>query len=80
MIYLLTQVDVELILILRQRFLYPKNKEDFFKVLNDLDKEEDIRNRLLSKSFKVYRSIVDLYKEKISENENSLEGILNNII
>lgn len=80
MIYLLTQVDVELILILRERFLYPKNEEDFFKVLNDLDKEEDIRNRLLSKSFKVYRSIVDLYKEKISENGNSLEGILNSII
>lgn len=80
MYYILSQIDIELILILRQRFLYPKNEEEFFKVLNDLDKEEEIRNRLLSKSYKVYRSIVDLYKEKISENGDLLEGILNNII
>ena len=74
---LLNIVDVELVIILKHNYMYPNNRDEFFNCLKELDKNDIYKERILSKSQLVYRTIYDFYS---NIDDQKLKTILNNII
>lgn len=74
---ILNIVDMELIIIMRNNFMYPKNKEEFFNYIREIDKNDFYKERILSKSYLLHRNIEDFYKDITDE---KLDTLLKSII
>jgi len=74
---ILNIVDLELIIILKNTFQYPRTREQFFECLREIDKDDYNREKILSKSHIIYRTVEDFYKDITEE---KLSTILNSII
>ena len=74
---ILNVVDMELIIIMRNNFMYPKNKDEFFNYIREIDKNDFYKERILSKSYLLYRNIEDFYKDITDE---KLDTLLKSII
>ena len=74
---ILNVVDMELIIIMRNNFMYPKNKDEFFNYIREIDKNDFYKERILSKSYLLYRTIEDFYKDITDE---KLDTLLKSII
>ena len=74
---ILNVVDMELIIIMRNNFMYPKNKEEFFNYIREIDKNDFYKERILSKSYLLHRNIEDFYKDITDE---KLDTLLKSII
>ena len=74
---ILNIVDMELIIIMRNNFMYPKNKDEFFNYIREIDKNDFYKERVLSKSYLLYRNIEDFYKDITDE---KLDTLLKSII
>ena len=69
---ILNIVDMELIIIMRNNFMYPKNKEEFFNYIREIDKNDFYKERILSKSYLLHRNIEDFYKDITDEKLDTL--------
>lgn len=69
---ILNVVDMELIIIMRNNFMYPKNKEEFFNYIREIDKNDFYKERILSKSYLLHRNIEDFYKDITDEKLDTL--------
>lgn len=74
---ILNVVDMELIIIMRNNFMYPKNKDEFFNYIGEIDKNDFYKERILSKSYLLYRTIEDFYRDIDDE---KLDTLLKSII
>ncbi len=74
---ILNVVDMELIIIMRNNFMYPKNKDEFFNYIREIDKNDFYKERILSKSYLLHRNIEDFYKDITDE---KLDTLLKSII
>lgn len=73
---LLQSVDIELISILEQNNLRPKNEGEFFEVLRDLDKNTIIVNAIISYSNEYTTSIAEWYAKRDKEDIKLIIDIL----
>ena len=69
---ILNVVDMELIIIMRNNFMYPKNKYEFFNYIREIDKNDFYKERILSKSYLLHRNIEDFYKDITDEKLDTL--------
>lgn len=69
---ILNVVDMELIIIMRNNFMYPKNKDEFFNYIREIDKNDFYKERILSKSYLLHRNIEDFYKDITDEKLDTL--------
>ena len=73
----LNPVEIELLLLFQNNYLYPKNREDFFKAIEKLDSNRLYIEKVLSKSDKIYYNIADYFKDYSDENiQNVIDHIL----
>lgn len=57
--------------------MYPKNKDEFFNYIREIDKNDFYKERILSKSYLLYRNIEDFYRDIDDE---KLDTLLKSII
>ena len=69
-------IQVETVLILRERYMYPKNKEEFFKFIKELDKDIKSVERILKKDNKITFSIEKYYLK----NPDLVGDVIKNVI
>lgn len=74
---LLSPVDIEVVLLLKDNFLYPKTKEEFLEALKKLDSNDINKEKVLSKMHTVYRSIYDFY---VNSSDDRVNTIINSIV
>ena len=75
-LFLMNIIQVETVLILRERYMYPKNKEEFFKFIKELDKDIKSVERILKKDNKITFSIEKYYLK----NTDLVDDVIKNVI
>lgn len=73
---ILRAIDIELISILREKVLYPKNKDEFFLTLDSLSEEIYMTEKILQHSDRMFRSITDYYR---TVDDKTIDLIIKNL-
>lgn len=73
----LSPVDLEISLIMKNNYYYPKNKEEFMNYIEEIDKNVYNREKILSKVHRPCFNIMDYVKDFTEEH---IQAIINNII
>lgn len=72
----LNMIQMETVLLLRENYMYPKNEEEFFIKIKELDNNNRSIERVLKRSHDIYFSITQYYEK----NKKEIKEILENII
>lgn len=73
---ILHSIDIELITILREKSLFPKDKDEFIECLKVLDNDKNAMDKMLSHTNYIFVSLVDYYK---TQSEDTIKLIIENI-
>lgn len=73
----LNNIDVEVVILLKKYYMYPKTRQAFFECLKEIEKDPLNLEKVLSKSRLVYRTISEYYRDISDE---KLNNILNSIL
>lgn len=73
---MINSVDMETIVTMRKKYMYPENKKEFLKYCKELDKDKIVVERILKNNFKIYFSIFQYYKENPKNIKEMIKLIL----
>lgn len=72
---MINNTDMETVVTMRKKYMYPSNKKEFLDFCKELDKEPIIIERVLKNNYKIYFSIYQYYKDN-SKNIKELISLI----